>query len=69
MVKVEVASGRHVLICVTSVRRPDWRCEAEWTPCESWSGVQIGDVRRNGRHVLEWAASRLMFECKYNIHK
>lgn len=28
--------------------------------CESVGvgGVQIGDVGRNGRHVLEWAASR-----------
>ena len=48
MVKVEVASVRYVLICVTSVRR--------------LCGVQIGDVRRNGRHVLDWAASRFGIE-------
>ena len=52
-----------------SVRRPDLGCVAEWTLCASEGGVQIGDVDRNGRHVLERAASRLMFECKYNIHK
>ena len=52
MVKVEVASGR----------RPDWRCEAEWTPCADEGGVQIVDMGRNGRHVLEWAASRLEIE-------
>lgn len=45
MVKGDVASGRHVLMRVASV----------WRLC----GVQIGDVRRNGRHVLDWAASRL----------
>ena len=38
--------------------RPDLRCGAEWTPCVDVGGVQIGDVRWNGRHVLMWAASR-----------
>ena len=33
-------------------------CGAEWTPCADVGGVQIGDVERNGRHVLEWVASR-----------
>lgn len=32
-------------VCAASVRR--------------LCGVQIWDVRRNGRHVLEWVASRL----------
>jgi hypothetical protein len=41
-----------------SGRRPDLRCGAEWTPRASEGGVQIGDVERNGRHVLDWAASR-----------
>ena len=40
-----------------SERRPELGWRAEWTPCESWYGVQIWDVRRNGRHVLEWVAS------------
>ena len=39
--------------------RPDLGCGAEWTPCESWCGVQIGDLRRNGRHVRVGVASRL----------
>ena len=38
--------------------RPELGCGAEWTQCVSDGGVQIGDLRRNGRHVLEWAASR-----------
>ena len=41
-----------------SERRPDWGWREKWTPCASDGGVQIGDVRRNGRHVLDWAASR-----------
>ena len=45
-------------VCAASVRRPDLGCEAEWTPCAGVGGVQIVDVGRNGRHVLEWAASR-----------
>ena len=40
-------------------RRPDLRCEEEWTPCAGVGGVQIGDVRRNGRHVRVGVASRL----------
>ena len=50
-------NGRHVRVGVASrlgmcggmdamswsVWRPDWGCEAEWTPCESWWGVQIVD--------------------------
>ena len=39
--------------------RPDLGCEAEWTLCAGVGGVQIGDVGRNGRHVLMWAAFRL----------
>ncbi len=64
MCGVCVASVRRLCgVWAASVRRPDWGCGAEWTPCESWCGwrlcgVQIWDVRRNGRHVLEWAASR-----------
>ena len=42
-----------------SERRPDLGCGAEWTPCADVGGVQIGNVGRNGRHVLMWAASRL----------
>ena len=30
-------------VCAASVRRPDWRCEAEWTPCADEGGVQIVD--------------------------
>ena len=33
-----------------------WRCGMEWTPCAGVCGVQIGDVGRNGRHVLERVA-------------
>ena len=36
-----------------SGRRPDCGCGAEWTPCADVGGVQIEDVGRNGRHVLE----------------
>ena len=43
-----------------SGRRPDLGCGAEWTPCASDGGVQIVDVERNGRHVVECAASRLL---------
>ena len=66
------ASGPHVRVGVASRlgmlrgmdasvvmrRRPDWGCWAEWTPCADVCGVQIVDVRRNGRHLLECAASR-----------
>ena len=40
-------------------RRPDLRCGAEWTPCARVGGVQIWDVRLNGRHVRVGVASRL----------
>ena len=52
-------NGRRVLMWVASVRRPDLGCVEEWTPCESWCGVQIVDVGRNGRHVRVGVASRL----------
>ncbi len=61
-VRVGVAS--RLLICggmdaiCWSGRRPDLRFAVEWTPCADEGGVQIGDVRRNGRHVLMRAASR-----------
>ena len=65
-------NGRHVRVGVASRlwmlrgmdasvvmrRRPDCGCGEEWTPCAGVGGVQIVDEGRNGRHVLEWAASR-----------
>lgn len=49
-------------------RRPDCGWREKWTPCGDEGGVQIVDVGQNGPHVLMRAASRLMFERKYNIH-
>ena len=40
-----------------SERRPDCGWREKWTPCVDVGGVQNWDVERNGRHVLEWAAS------------